>query len=47
MKRGVCEDALCFICQEAEESILHALRDCPWAKSMWTHLGRVEADQLF
>ena len=47
MRRGVCEEAVCPICQEAEESILHALRDCPWAKAVWTHLGRVEVDQLF
>ena len=29
MRRGVCAEAMCPICQEAEESILHALRDCP------------------
>ena len=29
MRRGVCEKALCPICPEVEESILHALRDCP------------------
>ena len=29
IRRGVCEEAVCPICQEAEESILHALPDCP------------------
>ena len=29
MRRAVCEEAVCLICQEAEESILHALPDCP------------------
>ena len=43
----MCEEAVCPICQEAEESILHALRDCPWAKAVWNHLGRVEVDQEF
>ena len=35
------------ICQEAEESILHALRDYPWVKAVWNRLGRVEVDQVF
>ena len=47
MRRGACEEAMCPICQEAEESILHALRDCPWAEAVWNHLGRVEVDQEF
>ena len=47
MRRGVCEEVMCPICQEVEESILHALRDCPWAKAIWNHLGRVEVDQDF
>ena len=47
MRRGVCEEAVCPICQEVEESILHALHDCPWAKVVWNHLGRVEVDQEF
>ena len=34
MRRGVCEEVMCPICQEVEESILHALRDCPWAKAV-------------
>ena len=34
MRRGVCAEAMCPICQEVEESILHALRDCPWAKAV-------------
>ena len=47
MRRGVCAEAMCPICQEAEESILHALRDCPWAKAVWNRLGRLEVDQVF
>ena len=34
IRRGVCEEAVCPICQEAEESILHALPDYPWAKAV-------------
>ncbi|KAK9986020.1 hypothetical protein SO802_030971 [Lithocarpus litseifolius] len=47
MKRGVCEEDLCPICQEASESILHALRDCPWVKLVWTKLGITKANQMF
>ena len=39
MKRGVCEEGMCPICQEASESILHTLRDYSWVKLVWSKLG--------
>jgi len=47
MKRGVCVDELCPICQEALESVLHALRDCAWVKLVWARLGITEANRVF
>ena len=47
MKRGVCVEDLCPICQEAPESVFHALRDCSWVKLMWSKLGITEANQVF
>ena len=34
MKRGVCVEELCLVCQEAPESVLHALRDFAWVKPL-------------
>ena len=33
-RRSVMEDVVCPICRREDESILHALRDCPWAQSV-------------
>lgn len=40
-RRSVTEDMVCpcHICRREDESILHALRDCPWAQAMWRQLG--------
>ena len=38
-RRSVMEDVVCPICRREDESILHALRDCPWAQSAWRQLG--------
>ena len=36
--RGLAVSALCARCNLEEEGILHCLRDCPVARSMWSHL---------
>ena len=36
--RGLAASALCARCNLEEESILHCLRDCPVARSAWSHL---------
>ena len=38
-RRSVMEDVVCPICRREDESILHALRDCPWSQSVWRQLG--------
>lgn len=34
-QRGMINDDCCPICQEEAETILHALRDCVWVKTIW------------
>ncbi|KAK9281906.1 hypothetical protein L1049_004814 [Liquidambar formosana] len=38
-RRKVVEDPLCPLCGQAEESIVHCLRDCPFAKRVWQVSG--------
>nr|POE51217.1 putative ribonuclease h protein [Quercus suber] len=37
----------CDICGNAAESTIHALRDCPGAKKVWTELGIIDTNQVF
>lgn len=37
-ERGIIQDAQCQICNNGRESILHVLRDCRFAKSIWEKL---------
>lgn len=46
-KRGIVEEDWCPICQRDPETILHALRDCPWVKEVWIQLGVKEMNQTF
>ena len=38
-RRGMGIDNTCPICQDEVETVMHALRDCPWARSIWRQLG--------
>ena len=38
MGRGINCDALCPLCREQNESILHLLRDCDFARNLWHKL---------
>ena len=46
-RRGVVVDESCPICQREPESIIHALRDCAWVKSVWMQLGVSLSNQDF
>lgn len=35
LHRHICSSASCSICEDPSESILHALFDCPRAKTLW------------
>ena len=37
--RGISCNTSCPLCQSQEESILHLLRDCPFALKFWKQLG--------
>ena len=37
-KRKVPVDCICFRCSQAEETLLHALRQCPAADEVWKQL---------
>jgi len=45
--RGLNLDPTCELCREGLKSILHTLRDCRVAKSMWKDLGFKEDNQDF
>ncbi|KAL2935020.1 hypothetical protein RDABS01_018139 [Bienertia sinuspersici] len=38
IKRGLTENPLCQICNQASESIMHMLRDCGHARHLWSKL---------
>ncbi|CAN1189723.1 Putative ribonuclease H protein At1g65750 [Linum perenne] len=44
--RHMTEDESCPRCKAAEETITHALRDCPYAANVWNLLGYNYADPL-
>lgn len=46
-KRGLSNVRSCSFCGAAQESTLHALRDCPFAASVWLRLGAVTRDPQF
>lgn len=46
-ERGIGIDDLCPICQEEEESVLHALRDCARVRAVWLQLGVRYTNQAF
>ena len=37
--RGISCNTTCPLCQSQEESIVHSLRDCPFALKFWKQLG--------
>ncbi|CAN1743077.1 Putative ribonuclease H protein At1g65750 [Linum perenne] len=37
------EEGLCPRCKAGDETILHVLRDCPFARKVWTRLGFVNS----
>lgn len=37
----------CEICGNATEPTIHALKDCPGAKKVWTKLGIIDTNQVF
>ena len=45
--RGLNLDPTCELCGESPESILHTLRDCKVAKSVWKDLGIEEGNLEF
>ena len=46
-RRGMGVDDKCPICQEGVETVMHALRDCSWVRSIWRHLGVLPSNQVF
>ncbi|KAJ1434239.1 Reverse transcriptase zinc-binding domain [Sesbania bispinosa] len=36
-RRHIAHSALCSICYQSDESILHVVRDCAWARNVWLH----------
>ena len=37
-QRKIQVEQLCPRCHETEETIAHAIRECPWAKEVWQQL---------
>ncbi|KAL0005366.1 hypothetical protein SO802_012927 [Lithocarpus litseifolius] len=37
--RGITQDAQCCVCNNERESIIHAIRDCSFAKSVWDNFS--------
>ncbi|CAH9077823.1 unnamed protein product [Cuscuta europaea] len=38
-KRHIMEDASCPICHNAEETMIHTLRDCSFMAAVWREIG--------
>ncbi|KAL0014093.1 hypothetical protein SO802_001162 [Lithocarpus litseifolius] len=47
LARGISTDPRCPCCHGEPETILHALRDCPFNKSAWIQLGKQTSDPFF
>ena len=45
-KRGMGVDDKRPICQKGVETVMHALRDCSWLRSIWRHLGVLPSNQV-
>ena len=45
--RGIAENGVCKYCGLGSESILHVLRDCPFAKKIWANLDNTRCDEDF
>ena len=45
--RGLLMEACCPRCHREVESILHMLRDCPYSRSVWNHLGGCVNNSIF
>ncbi|CAN1845776.1 Putative ribonuclease H protein At1g65750 [Linum perenne] len=41
-RRGLCPDAVCSCCGSGNETILHVLRDCEFARDTWLKVGGIE-----
>lgn len=39
MQRGLAASAACVLCNNGDETVLHCLRDCTVASSIWTRVG--------
>ena len=39
-KQGIVHNSCCNFCQLKEETVLHILWECPWAKDIWEECGR-------
>ena len=46
-RRGMSLNTACPLCHQATKSIIHALRDCPMARPIWTQLGKKAFDCAF
>lgn len=47
VKRRLSDDSKCYICNHPSESVLHILRDCPAARSIWRKVGGPADSPLF
>lgn len=47
VRRGMGDDEICPICKVEVELVMHALRDCGWAKAVWMQLGVYNTNQAF
>lgn len=43
-RKGLCSTGVCTLCAMAEETLIHALRDCDFAMNVWWQLGAVKRD---
>ncbi|MFQ6644682.1 hypothetical protein Gotur_019806 [Gossypium turneri] len=44
--RGVVQDKSCQLCVHNTEDALHMLRDCPWARDIWTQGKSMRPEQI-
>ncbi|KAF7827395.1 Non-LTR retroelement reverse transcriptase [Senna tora] len=47
LKKGFSNSDLCQRCKEAPETAIHAVRDCKYAKQLWTNLVRQDQHNKF
>ena len=46
-RRGMDIDDTCPLCEEGDETVMHALRDCSWVSQIWRQLGVPFSNQDF